>query len=65
MRFKRLRLAGLNPGVKYRISGRDYECYGDELMNIGFILSDWACGNRASQVPQGDFQARVFVLDEV
>lgn len=34
-------------------------------MNIGFILSDWACGNGASQVPQGDFQARVFVLDEV
>ncbi len=63
--FKRLRLAGLNPSGRYRISGRDYECYGDELMNIGLILSDWASGNRASEVPQGDFQARVFVMEEV
>lgn len=90
--YSRLKLAGLDPDLEYRIteygspdaggpaSGlgpevrseavgcenarlRPYTAYGDELMSIGLILSDYANGVRTSPVPQGDFQARLFLLE--
>ena len=59
----RLHLAGLLPDGCYRISGRDYTCYGDELMNAGLILSDQASGvlGEAMEI-QGDYQSRIFEL---
>lgn len=58
-----LHLAGLLPDGCYRISGRDYTCYGDELMNAGLILSDQASGvlGEAMEI-QGDYQSRIFEL---
>ena len=60
--YSRIRLQGLHPQYLYRISDREYSCYGDELMNAGLILSDYANGVRSSKVPQGDGQARIFLL---
>ena len=60
--YSRIRLQGLHPQYIYRISDREYSCYGDELMNAGLILSDYANGVRSSKVPQGDGQARIFLL---
>ena len=61
--YNRLKLSGLCPDWEYKISDRDYSCYGDELMEAGLILSDWANGVRTSSVPQGDFQARLIWLE--
>ncbi len=36
---------------------------GDELMQAGLILSDYANGVRTSPVKQGDGQARLFLLE--
>lgn len=60
--YNRLHLEGLDPETCYEISDRDYACYGDELMEAGLILSDYANGVRTSPVPQGDGQARIILL---
>lgn len=61
--FRRLTLRGLDPELEYRISGINYTCYGDELMNTGLILSDKASGVLTSPVAQGDYQARIFLIE--
>ncbi|MDO5408642.1 MAG: alpha-galactosidase [Eubacteriales bacterium] len=61
--FSRLKLTGLVPELDYTIDDRDYTCYGDELMQVGLILSDAASGVRTSPVPQGDYLARMFVVE--
>ncbi len=33
--FKRLKLKGLKEDICYKVSGYDYDCYGDELMQGG------------------------------
>lgn len=58
-----LKLWGLCPELEYRISDRNYTCYGDELMEAGLILSDWANGVRTSPVTQGDFRGRLIWLE--
>ncbi len=63
--YKHLRLAGLEEEFVYQISDRDYTCCGDELMEIGMLLSDYANGVCTSPVPQGDAQARIFILNRV
>lgn len=60
--YNRVRLEGLDPEIRYEISDRDYFCYGDELMEAGLILSDYANGVRTSPVSQGDGQARIILL---
>lgn len=62
--YSRLKLKGLNADAKYRISDRDYKCYGDELMEAGLILSDRASGVRTSPIEQQDGLARIFVLEQ-
>lgn len=42
--FKRLKLKGLKEDTCYKVSGYAYDCYGDELMQVGMILSDSASG---------------------
>lgn len=57
--YDRLRLAGLCPEQEYEISGRDYRCFGDELMKVGLVLSDRASGVLDSTDIQGDDTARL------
>ena len=58
--FCRLKLEGLDEEVMYQIEDLDYDCYGDELMQSGLILSDTASGVRNSKWKEkGDFQARL------
>lgn len=65
--YQRLRLKGLDPDKKYVING-EKTYFGDELMNIGIMLS----GNyidRAneywSQEKPGDYQSRLFTLEAI
>ncbi len=61
--FKRLKLKGLKEDICYKVSGYDYDCYGDELMQVGMILSDSASGIWKKGVnDKGDFQAEVFEI---
>lgn len=61
--FKRLKLKGLKEDTCYKVSGYDYDCYGDELMQVGMILSDSASGVWKKGVnDKGDFQAEVFEI---
>ena len=61
--FKRLKLKGLKEDICYRVSGYAYDCYGDELMQVGMILSDSASGVWKKGVnDKGDFQAEVFEI---
>jgi alpha-galactosidase len=60
--YRRLYLAGLDENAAYRIEGREGEFFGDELMHAGLVISDRASGVRGEEVPQGDYQSRVFIL---
>ena len=61
--FKRLKLKGLKEDICYKVSGYDYDCYGDELMQVGMILSGSASGVWKKGVnDKGDFQAKVFEI---
>ena len=60
--FSRLALKGLDPDRLYTVNG-DACCYGDELMNIGLILSDSTTGKVGENVPEStDFSSRLFLL---
>ncbi|MFI3171282.1 MAG: alpha-galactosidase [Eubacteriales bacterium] len=61
--LKRLYLEGLSEDKQYSISGRDGKFYGDELMEAGMLISDYASGIRPDESMQGDYQARLFVLE--
>ena len=66
--FCRMRLSGLLEDGEYEIREQGletlpYTYYGDELMNSGLILSDQASGVRSAGVPQGDYLARLFILN--
>ena len=61
--FKRLKLKGLKEDTCYKVSGYAYDCYGDELMQVGMFLSDSASGVWKKGVnDKGDFQAEVFEI---
>lgn len=61
--FKRLKLKELKEDTCYKVSGYAYDCYGDELMQVGMILSDSASGVWKKGVnDKGDFQAEVFEI---
>ena len=61
--FKRLKMKGLKEDICYKVSGYAYDCYGDELMQVGMILSDSASGVWKKGVnDKGDFQAEVFEI---
>lgn len=61
--FKRLKLKGLKEDTCYKVSGYDYDCYGDELMQVGMILSDSASGVWKKGVnDKGDFRRKCLRL---
>lgn len=64
--FCRLKLQGLSEDSLYQLEGFGYDCYGDELMHSGLILSDPASGVRDSMWQErGDFQSRLIKLTAV
>jgi alpha-galactosidase len=66
-RYNRIRLTGLDPDKLYLIEGSDTQHYGDELMNVGIILSE-DYTDRAQEYWQRekpkDFASRLFILTE-
>lgn len=66
-RYNRIKLTGLDPDKRYAIEGKDTKHYGDELMNIGILLSE-DYTDRASEYWQreraGDYSSRLFIVTE-
>ena len=62
--FRRAKLVGLDPDKVYEISVNNYKAYGDELMNVGLILSDFN-PEKNSTVARvvGDFASRLYILE--
>ena len=67
-----LKLAGLDPEKTYRIKdtaykmkAEEYEYYGDELMEKGFDISDNGFGPWTPWIYQGDYQSRLFLVEEI
>ena len=58
--YCRLKLAGLDPLLRYSVSDRSLTYYGDELMTIGFDISDTGNGPWTPEIYQGDYQSRLF-----
>ena len=61
--YQKIKLEGLSEDMQYHISDRTYNAYGDELMQIGLDVSDWACGVRWSEQPQGEGVSRIILLE--
>lgn len=65
--YKRLKLTGLDPDMRYHIAPLNKHYYGDELMQIGIILAEDFTG-RAHEFwgreQPGDYQSRLFVITE-
>nr|WP_314462971.1 alpha-galactosidase [uncultured Clostridium sp.] len=63
--YCRLKLAGLDKDIRYQITDRDTTHFGDELMQVGLIISDTPTGVYTPSVTQGDYQSRLFILSAV
>ena len=62
--YNRIRLEGLNPDVLYHNSLDGNDHYGDELMNLGLILTDAMSGQAASaEEASMDFDSKIFLLE--
>ena len=60
--FSRIRLQGLDENVCYHVEGMG-DFYGDELMNVGLVVSDRTAGRMDPDVPAPeDFTSRLFIL---
>ncbi|MDS0524825.1 alpha-galactosidase [Clostridium sp. SHJSY1] len=66
-KYNRIKLKGLNPNKLYSIEGREENYYGDELMNLGIILSKDYTGKIREYYERKheDFMSKLFVLNEV
>ncbi|WP_291636563.1 alpha-galactosidase [Clostridium sp.] len=64
--YRRFKLKGLNEDFCYEIEQKNTTHYGDELMNIGIILSKNYAGNEIEYVSdfknKRDFMSRLFIL---
>ena len=60
VQYNRVKLLGLDQHKKYHVSIHDIDCYGDELMNIGLLLSDSSSGESKDHV--GDYVSRLYIL---
>lgn len=64
--FKRLKLRGLLPEKEYEVTEQSYTSFGDELMQSGLIVSDFASGKfDVAKEVQGDYMSRLFYLKTV
>lgn len=61
--YDRIRLQGLHPDYVYKNVLNQTENYGDELMNLGMILTDSSAGEvPAGTKPCTDYESRIYVL---
>ena len=66
--YRRLYLKGLDENTQYKIDGFDTTFYGDELMNIGLVVSDSSSGQNHAQnykEPTYDFQSKIWVINGI
>lgn len=59
-RYNRIKLLGLDKYKKYHVSIHNIECYGDELMNVGLLVTDNSSGESKDHV--GDYVSRLYIL---
>lgn len=64
--FKRIKLLGLDPNLEYTVSINDTVNYGDELMNLGLIVSDISSGEFREKYDgtNGDYHSRIYIIKE-
>lgn len=63
--LSRVKLKGLEEDVKYSVNGKT-EHFGDELMQIGIITSDYAAGVwKEGREGQGDYMSKLYHLKAV
>lgn len=60
--FRRMKLRGLLPDVKYQVEEKDEWFYGDELMSAGLITSDASAGQAFPGEYCTDFWSKIYVL---
>ncbi|MCI9148497.1 MAG: alpha-galactosidase [Hungatella sp.] len=60
--FRRLRLKGLDPDMRYGVGDSDGWFYGDELMESGLVTTDASAGQPAFGEFCTDFWSRIYVL---
>ena len=60
--FRRLRLSGLDPDLKYDVEGMDNWFYGDELMSAGLVTTDASAGQAVPGQFCTDFWSKLYVL---
>ena len=58
--YRRLPLLGLDEDKMYHVNGLDL--YGDELMNVGLIISDGSSGENKDGI--GDYYSKLYILKE-
>ena len=70
--YRWLKLAGLDADAEYRIKDTEYcmaadayTYYGDELMEKGFDISDTGFGPVTPEIYQGDYQSRLFIVEQI
>ena len=70
--YRWLKLAGLDEAAEYRIKDTAYPMaadayiyYGDELMEKGFDISDTGFGPVTPEIYQGDYQSRLFIVEQI
>lgn len=63
--YKRFYFKGLDENKCYRLKGNEDVYYGDELMHMGMVISDYASGVGRDTSHQGDYQSRLFILEAV
>ncbi len=65
--YQRLKLTGLDPNKQYQVNDLSRNYYGDELMNVGIILSNTLSNPEGENLglDDGDYQSKIYVLKEV
>ena len=70
--YRWLKLAGLDADAEYSIKDTEYcmaadayTYYGDELMEKGFDISDTGFGPVTPEIYQGDYQSRLFIVEQI
>lgn len=63
--YEKINLQGLDKNKKYTVNSK-YECYGDELMNYGLVISDEGSGERSGsyKIEKGDFSSMIYLIKE-
>ena len=66
-KYNRIKLQGLDPNKLYSIEGRNEIYYGDELMNLGIILSKDYTGKAGEYYSRRneDFMSQLFIINSI